>query len=494
MSGGEGHRLRLALAQVNPTVGDIEGNRDLIATQISAAREAGAQLVVLPELVISGYPPEDLVLKRDFLDACREALDSLVGESEGIVALVGFPERDGYVHNSAAVLAGGELHGIYRKMLLPNYGVFDERRYFEPGDTPAVIDIGGVVVGLTICEDIWFAGPPSSTEATAGASLIVNPSGSPYHHGKGREREQQIAAARARETGAFFALCNTVGGQDELVFDGQSFVVDGEGNTIARAAQFAEELLVCELALPARGREDDEPRSSPATVLAGIAVPELQGDAPAPRVAEPFKPDEAEVYEALKLGLRDYVTKNRFGHVVIALSGGIDSALVAAVAVDALGSERVTCVSMPSPFSSEGTRSDARQIAENLGTELIEIPIEPAMRAYQETLAEPFAGAPGDPGLTRGELAGADPRKRRDGAFEPLRLARTDDGEQERAFGRLRDALRRHGGRLRRDQGLLQVARLPTRSLSQRARRAAADSGVGARSAAFGRAAPRPAR
>ena len=221
----------------------------MVAERIAEAREAGAQLLVAPELVLSGYPPEDLVLKRHFLDAVGAALHDLAAQTHGIVALVGFPERDAYVHNSMAVLADGEVKAVYRKILLPNYGVFDERRNFEPGDSPALISLGGTFVGLTICEDIWFAGPPSSTEAHSGARLIVNASGSPYHHGKGSEREG-IVAARARECGIPFALCNAVGAQDELVFDGQSLVVDASGQTISRASQFNEELLVCDLELP----------------------------------------------------------------------------------------------------------------------------------------------------------------------------------------------------------------------------------------------------
>jgi NAD+ synthase (glutamine-hydrolysing) len=387
-------KLRLALAQVNATVGDIEGNARLAAERIDEARAAGAQLVLLPELIIPGYPPEDLLLKRHFLAENRRALAELAARVEGIVALVGFAEESGYVHNSLAVLAQNEVKAVYRKILLPNYGVFDERRYFEPGDSPALIEVGGVPVGLTICEDIWFPGPPASAEAIAGASLIVNPSASPYHRGKGLERERMVAE-RARENRVAFALCNTVGGQDELVFDGHSIVVDEHGETIARAPQFEETLLVCDLELPARGGAAEvgteaRPAAIGAPVLARIEVEEPGDEPQQPALAEPLEAEEAEVYEALVLGLRDYVAKNGFEHVVLALSGGIDSALVALIAVDALGLERVSCVAMPSPYSSEGTRRDARRIAENLGVELIEVPIEPGMGAYDEMLAEAF--------------------------------------------------------------------------------------------------------
>src|SRR5688572_11412118 len=248
--------LRVALAQIDTTVGDIEGNARKAGDWIGRARDEGAHLVVLPELTINGYPPEDLVLKRHFIEAGRTALRDLAADVSGIVALVGLADANGFTHNSLAVLADGQVQGTYTKMLLPNYGVFDERRYFEPGTSPALIEIGGVLVGLTICEDVWFPGPPSSAEALAGASLIVNASASPYHRGKGSEREELIAQ-RARETGAAFALCNAVGGQDELVFDGHSVVVDDHGETIARARQFVEELLVCDLDLhPPEHRRD----------------------------------------------------------------------------------------------------------------------------------------------------------------------------------------------------------------------------------------------
>src|SRR6266508_199288 len=385
----DGTKLRLALAQIDPTVGDIEGNVRLISESIETAREQGAQLVLLPELCVSGYPPEDLLLRRDFLDSVREGLDAIAADVGGIVALVGFPERversaeeledfDPLIdpppppaYNSLAVLADGEVRSVYRKCDLPNYGVFDERRYFEPGSQPALIDVDGVQVGLTVCEDIWHPGFPEADEAAAGAQLIVNSSASPYHRGKGQAREGMIAD-RARANGVTFALCNSVGGQDELVFDGSSVVIGPDGQTIARAAQFEPELLVCDLTLPGGG------------------------DATA-RIAEPLPTEEAEVYAALKLGLRDYVEKNGFDHVVIALSGGIDSALVALIAVDALGADRVSVVVMPSPNSSEATQSDARTIAANLGVELIEISIAEAMDAYGHALAQSFEST--EPGI-----------------------------------------------------------------------------------------------
>ncbi len=357
--------MRVALAQIDPTVGDVDGNAAKIAEWIGRAEAEGADLAIFPELCLPGYPAEDLYLKRHFVAANRRAIGELAGGVGEMAALVGFAEPvpgggdHRHAHNSLAVLSGGEVRAVYRKSRLPNYAVFDEQRYFVPGAEPAIVDVGSMRVGLTICEDVWEEGPPASTEAREGAELIANPSGSPYHRGKGREREAMFAA-RARAYGAYLAFCNLVGGQDELVFDGQSFLVGPDGAILARAAQFEEELLVCEI-----------PPAAPA------------------RLAEPL-PDLAEVYGALVLGLRDYVRKNGFRHVGVGLSGGIDSALVALLAADAIGPENVSCVVMPSPHSSDETQADARTIAASLGAEAIEIPIEAAMAAYEASLAGPF--------------------------------------------------------------------------------------------------------
>ena len=409
----ESTSLRLALAQIDPTVGDIEGNVRLISESIGRARDAGAQLVLLPELCVSGYPPEDLVLRRDFLAAVREGLDAVAADVQAIVALVGFPERveqppeeledlDPLIdpppppaYNSLAVLADGEVQGIYRKCDLPNYGVFDERRYFEPGTKPALIEVDGVPVGLTVCEDIWHPGFPENEETAAGARLIVNASASPYHRGKGWAREGMVAE-RARSNGVAFALCNMVGGQDELVFDGGSVVIAPDGEVLARAAQFESELLVCDLITPA-ARTDGAPSGSGVRTLAVLTTGADRSGHVEPRIAEPLPSEEAEVYSALELGLRDYVQKNGFERIVLALSGGIDSALVALIAADALGPDRVTVVVMPSPNSSDETQADARTIAANLGVELIEISIAEAMEAYGDALAPAFEGA--EPGL-----------------------------------------------------------------------------------------------
>jgi NAD+ synthase (glutamine-hydrolysing) len=394
-------KLRIALAQIDTTVGDIDGSAARIAEAIESAQATGAQLVVLPELAVPGYPPEDLLLKRHFLAANTRALEGIADGVRDIVALVGYAEADGFVHNALAVLADGEVKASYTKMLLPNYGVFDERRYFEPGPSPALIDVNGRIVGLTICEDIWFPGPPAAAEALAGAGLIVNASASPYHRGKGIIREREIVAARAREVGAAVALCNAVGGQDELVFDGHSVIVDERGETLARGAQFAEDMVVCDIELPPSGverRPAEVPAGMDAPIIARLEAPEPSGTLEAPKLREPLD-EEAEIYEALKLGLRDYVEQNGFEHVVLALSGGIDSALVALIATDALGPDRVTCVIMPSPHSSEETQSDARRIASNLGVDVLEIPIADAMRTYGTLLDEAFSRDSGSPSL-----------------------------------------------------------------------------------------------
>jgi NAD+ synthase (glutamine-hydrolysing) len=353
--------MRVALAQINPTVGAIDANAAKVAEWIAHAREQGAELVIFPELCIPGYPAEDLYLKRHFLAANRRAVEELAAEADGITALVGFAEPAAepadarHAHNSLAVLRDGAVRAVYRKNRLPNYSVFDEQRYFIPGREPLTVEVGEERLGLTICEDVWLPGGPAQAEAEAGARLIANPSGSPYHRGKGREREAMFCE-RSRECQAYFAFSNLVGGQDELVFDGQSLLTAPDGSVIGRAAQFEEELLVCDI-----------PAAAPCSLT------------------DPL-PDLDEVYEALTLGLRDYVAKNGFRHVGVALSGGIDSALVAMLAADAVGPEALSCVVMPSPHSSSATQQDARRIAHNLGCELVEIEIEPMMAGYDRAL------------------------------------------------------------------------------------------------------------
>jgi NAD+ synthase (glutamine-hydrolysing) len=421
--------LRLALCQINATVGDIAGNARRIRDGLRCAREAGAQLALFPELALTGYPPEDLLLREHFLADARDALEELAREEladASIVAIVGFPEAaGGHVYNAAAVLGEGAVGEVHRKLHLPNYGVFDERRYFTPGEVATTIVVDEQDrVGLTVCEDLWQPGPPASEEARAGARLIVNVSASPYHAGKGAERER-LFARRALESGAHVAFCALVGGQDELVFDGHSFVLDPAGATIARAGQFVEEVLVCELDLRGAGQAPGEPvagartgsargraasagdagagsagaagagaadAGGPGTAGAG-ALPTHHAAGPA---RAPLAPVEAEVYAALELGLRDYVQKNGFAEVVLGLSGGVDSALVACLAADALGAERVNVAIMPSPYSSQATQSDAHALAIALGARTHELAIAATMDAYAETLREDFAGLPPD--------------------------------------------------------------------------------------------------
>ena len=353
--------MRFALAQIDPVVGDLAGNRELIVARIEEARRAGADLIVLPELAVTGYPPEDLLLRPGFVRAARGSLDEIATAAQEIVALVGVPLDDGGLYNACAICAGGAVTGFARKRHLPNYGVFDEKRYFVPGDEIALIDVAGVKVGITICEDMWVPGPPTSELAAAGAELVVNLSASPFHVGREREREE-IFRTRARESGVRVALCNTVGGQDELIFDGHSLVIERDGTILARAPGFEEALLLFDL------------------------------DRPETATIAPTYDDLEQMRRALVLGLRDYVRKNGFAEVVVGVSGGIDSAVTAALAVEALGADRVHCVSMPSRYSSEGTRSDAHRLAENLGCDFRELPIEPAVDAFATVLAEPFAG------------------------------------------------------------------------------------------------------
>jgi NAD+ synthase (glutamine-hydrolysing) len=356
--------MRLALAQINSVVGDIDGNAARVVRWLDQARAAEADLVLFPELVVTGYPPEDLLLRPGFVRAARHAVDSIAETTRGVTALVGAPHFDeGKLFNACFVLADGAVQRIYHKHHLPNYGVFDEARYFEEGDDRVLVEVAGTKVGLTICEDIWIPGPPASELGRAGAELVANISASPFHVGKDREREEivrQCALANERTV----ALCNAVGAQDELVFDGNSVVVDAQGKVLARAAGFEEELLVVDL--PGAGR----------------VAPQL-GELEQMRLA-------------LELGLHDYVTKNGFGDVVIGLSGGIDSALTAALCVEALGPERVHGVSMPSRYSSEGTRGDAARLAESLGIDFREIAIEPMVEAYTGALHESFSGRESD--------------------------------------------------------------------------------------------------
>ncbi len=392
--------MRIALAQIDCIVGDLEGNRTKILESMAAAGEAKADLVVLPELAVSGYPPEDLLLRPGFLRAARQSVEEIAGASDGIVALVGTPWFDRDLTNACAVCAGGEIRAVYHKHFLPNYGVFDEHRYFAEGRDLLLLQLGDAVVGVTICEDVWQPGPPATDLSLAGAQLIVNVSASPFHVGKAEEREEMLVT-RARDTSSFLAFCNLVGGQDELVFDGHSVMLDDDGEVVARAPGFVEHLLVVDVepqeAIGRRlrdvrrrelGRSREE--TPAATVIELDAPRDQDGD-----VGESIVPFEAgleQMRRALVLGLRDYVEKNGFADVVVAVSGGIDSAVTAAVCVEALGPERVHCVSMPSRFSSESTRTDARLVAEALGCSFREISIETAVADLSDALAAEVEG------------------------------------------------------------------------------------------------------
>ncbi len=398
--------FRIALAQINLTVGDLEGNATKVVRNIAKAREAGAELVAFPELAIPGYPPEDLLLKPQFLEENRKYMEWVVSKSEGIAVVVGFADAVGAeVYNAAAVAFDGELIDVYHKMFLPNYGVFDEDRYFRSGETCPVYVINGASVGVNVCEDIWYPVGPTVVQRAAGAEIIVNINGSPFHAGKRHFREKMLAT-RAADNELFLAYVNMVGGQDELVFDGASMVFDPQGDVIASSSQFEEDLLVTDLDVQSvfrsRLREPRPRKENPSSLRdvgksKTVRVSEwcgsgLSSETEIPgRLGNSYNGPE-EIYKALVLGTRDYVRKCGFSKVLVALSGGIDSSLVAAIGVDALGSENVVGVSMPSEFSSEGSVVDAKLLADNLGIDIWTIPIEPTFNAFLNSLAPQFEG------------------------------------------------------------------------------------------------------
>ena len=375
--------MRLALAQINSVVGDLDGNVARIVGRLREAKNAGADLVLFPELAVTGYPPEDLLFRPGFLREARRAAEQVAAETTDIAALVGVPWLDRDLANGCAICADGEIKAVYPKRFLPNYGVFDEVRYFQPGREMFLLRVGEALVGPTVCEDIWQPGPPATDLALAGAHVIANISASPFHVGKGLEREEMLIT-RARDNACWVALVNAVGGQDELIFDGHSVVIDEEGEVVARAPSFEEALLVVDIdvstaiarrLVDARRRALASEREIPDPPVIDLGGPREQQGSVKPYVAEPL--DELEqMRRALELGLSDYVDKNGFGDIVLGVSGGIDSALTAALAVEALGPERVHCVSMPSRYSSEDTRRDAEVLARNLGTDFLELPID----------------------------------------------------------------------------------------------------------------------
>ena len=401
--------LRVALAQLDPTVGDLAGNVKKLLAAYDQAEAAGCDIVAFPELSVTGYPPEDLVLKPRFVADTEAALAQLAEHTGRCTAVVGYVDADHDLFNAAAICCGGRVIGTYRKRLLPNYAVFDEARYFTPGNETDPMElylIGGVKVGVSICEDIWSPDGPLAEQAAGGAELAVNINASPYHLGKAAYRERMLAT-RAADSHAALVYVNQVGGQDELVFDGCSLAFDADGTLLARGPQFVEDLLVVDVPIAAvyrqrlldpRGRESQAPL--PTVEISTVPVRE-GAQAVANPLATPLDPI-AELYEALVLGTRDYIVKNGFSDVVIALSGGIDSTLVAVIAADAIGAEHVHGVSMPSRYSSDHSRSDAARLAANLGIDYRTISIEPAFSAYLEMLGPSLEGRP--PGLTQENL------------------------------------------------------------------------------------------
>jgi NAD+ synthase (glutamine-hydrolysing) len=391
-------RLRVALGQINPTVGDFDGNVRMIVDAIERARGLGASLVAFPELAITGYPPEDLLFKPAFIEANLRALDEVTRATRGLAVVVGFVDKGDDIFNAAAVLHDGVRAGVYHKQFLPNYGVFDEDRYFQAGTETPVFVAGDTTFAVNVCEDIWYPVGPTAVQALAGAELIVNINGSPYHAGKARFRDQ-LVSTRAADDLVCIAYVNMVGGQDELVFDGASLIVNEQGEVVVRGRMFEEDLVVADLDLDAvfRARLRDPRRRKEKLVgretVPRVSLPPLPApEAPITPAAVPVVGPVEEVFGALVLGTRDYVRKNGFKRVVIGLSGGIDSSLVAAVAVEALGRENVAGVGMPSVYSSAGTRRDARLLAKNLGIEFPTIPITSALHAYKRTLAKVFKG------------------------------------------------------------------------------------------------------
>ena len=401
---GKGRVLRLALAQINSTVGDLEGNAVRILEYVGRARKLNADLVVFPELALTGYPPEDLLLKPRFVRENLRVLRELAGKVKGISACVGFVDRKVDIYNACALISEGNIVDIYSKCHLPNYGVFDEKRYFQSGGAPAVYEVGGVRVGINICEDIWYPDGPARTQSIGGgAEVIVNLNASPYDVEKPEFRRKMLAN-RAADNAVFVAACNLVGGQDELVFDGRGMVFDPEGVLLVEGEPFVEELLAVDLDMELvfhrrlhdpRRRElersyQDRMGEVRKVTVAGAGIGKAR--APLPPAEKTSFPIEEEVFRALCLGTRDYVRKSGFKRVLVGLSGGIDSSLVAVIAVHALGKEQVTGVFMPSPYTSRESIEDASALAESLGIETLTIPISDIFQDYLKSLEPVFAG------------------------------------------------------------------------------------------------------
>jgi NAD+ synthase (glutamine-hydrolysing) len=397
----EARRLRIGMAQINTTVGDFTGNRQKILQALEQAMSSGVDLLTFPELTTCGYPPEDLLFKPQFITENLKSLEKIVADSSGLNVVVGFVNRAGSdIYNAAAVIHDGKLTAIYHKVLLPNYGVFDEIRYFQPGKQCPVFVIAGVNTGINICEDIWYANGPAATQARSGAELIVNISASPYHFGKGYVREEMLIG-RATDNLAIIAFTNLIGGQDELIFDGGSILVSEKGEILARGKQFEEDFIIADIDIgpviasrlqnPGWNKEPGFPERPVETV----SVSEKSVTVDKPKIP-PKKAGvldfPAEVYCALVLGTHDYIKKNGFGKVLVGLSGGLDSSLVAAIGVDALGKDNLVGVAMPSPYSSTGSVTDAELLAKNLGIQLLNVRIDKVFKEYLDMLSEPFRG------------------------------------------------------------------------------------------------------
>ena len=397
--------MRIGLAQINLSVGDIGGNLDKILSYMESARAEGVDILCFPELAMTGYPPEDLLLKPSFIGDNLKAVDEVRKASKGLTVVLGFADRDGDIYNAAAILHDGKLVDVYKKHYLPNYGVFDENRYFQSGTRTPVYRIGDTIFGVNICEDIWYPGDPTRKQSVlGGAQLIINISSSPYYMSKVKAREQMLIT-RAKDYSAMIAYCNLVGGQDELVFDGHSVLIGERGEILARGKGFEEDFVVADINASRvfRSRIHDPRRRKEQLLLMAhsrdvelmdIAAGE-SGKADKPEITQTvndFRPVEEEVFSALILGTRDYMRKNGFTKTVIGMSGGIDSALVAVIASEALGRENVTGVTMPSRYSSEGSVTDSEELARNIGIELLEIPIEKAFGAFSDMLSDVFSG------------------------------------------------------------------------------------------------------
>jgi NAD+ synthase (glutamine-hydrolysing) len=396
--------MRVALAQIDTTVGDIWGNVEKMADALERATGSGADLIAYPELTIPGYPPEDLLMRPSFIEENVRALDEFARVvPEGVACAAGFVDLDGDLYNSCAFVSGGEVLHRYHKRYLPNYSVFDENRYFREGEGAAVLKLDGTLAGVTVCEDMWYPGGPAREQALAGASVLLNINGSPYHRQKILSRERMLRV-RASDSGCYVAWCNLVGGQDELVFDGASVIIDPEGNVVARARQFEEDLLLADIhlgtALVHRLHDPRPRKENAAHPVEQVRIPAHEAkkrptEPARPRV-EPLLDEEREVLAALVLGLRDYFRKNGFSRAVLGLSGGIDSSLAAAVAAQALGPRNVTGVLMPSRYTSDLSNTDAVALAKNLGIDTQTIPIGPAFDAYREMMEDAFKGLPED--------------------------------------------------------------------------------------------------